>query len=115
MVAAGLTTTSYADTNAVNGSTNYYQVAAASACGTSANSAAIAVFLPKPALSVSAGPGSITIQWPAWASDWALWSATNLTAPVAWAPVTNATSLDGQFMVTLPVAAGDCFFRLASP
>ena len=45
-VAAGLTTSSYVDTNAVNGQMNYYKVAASDSCGTGATSVAIGVFLP---------------------------------------------------------------------
>jgi hypothetical protein len=45
-----------------------------------------------------------------------LWSATNLTLPVAWSLVTNViSSTNGQFMAFLPIGPGACFFRLASP
>jgi hypothetical protein len=116
LLAAGLTGSGFSDTNALSGQTNYYQVAAQSACGTSANSAAVSVWLPLPVLSVSAGGGALVVNWPGWASDWLLWAATNLAPPVAWSVVTNAVgNSNGQFTVTLLVGPGTRFFRLASP
>jgi hypothetical protein len=115
VAATGIPSTGYVHTSAVSGVVNYYRVSAVSPCGQSAPSLTAAVVLPLPALSASLGGGALTIRWPAWASDWGLWSATNLTAPVGWMRVTNAAILDGQFIVTLPVIAGNCFFRLASP
>jgi hypothetical protein len=56
------------------------------------------------------------MNWPAWASDWLLYGATNLAPPVVWTTVTNPVgSNSGQFNVTLPVGAGTHFFRLSSP
>jgi len=48
-IATALTTSSYVDTTAINGLTNYYTVAVTDGCGASANSAAVGVFLPLPA------------------------------------------------------------------
>ena len=117
LTVTGLTTSSYMDTNALNGFTNYYQVAAVSACGTSVNSATASVFLPKPTLGVtSSGAAFLTFSWPSWASDWGLYSSTNLTPPVAWIFITNTVSSgNGQFNVTLPIGSGNQFFRLTSP
>lgn len=101
----------------VRGKTNYYAVAAVDACGPSANSAAISVFLPLPALAVSvnANAAALNIFWPGWAAGWALYFATNLTPPVIWLPVTNAIgSNNGQFNLTLPMDSANLFFRLFS-
>jgi predicted alpha-1,6-mannanase (GH76 family) len=115
-LANGLTDGSYVDTNAVNGQTNSYEVAASDSCGAGATSAAVGVFLPLPALGVSVSANAMSISWPVWANDWSLYAATNLTPPVVWAPVTNlANSNSGVFNVTLPVGSGNQFFRLASP
>jgi hypothetical protein len=114
-LAAGLTTSSYVDTTAVSGLVNYYRVAATDGCGTGTYATA-GVLLPLPALGLSAGTNSLAISWPAWASDWGLYAATNLTPPIAWLPVTNAVgSNNGLFNVTLPVDAALRFFRLSSP
>ena len=115
-IATGLSTVSYVDTNAVNGQTNYYEVAAVNSNGASTNSVAVGVFLPLPALGMSANSGSLTISWPGWANDWGLYASTNLTPPVGWTMVTNAVgSNNGQFNVTLPIGSGNKFFRLVSP
>jgi hypothetical protein len=116
LVPASITATNYLDTNAVNGLTNYYTVAAVSACGSSTGSAAVGVFLPLPTLGVRLGGGSLTVTWPGWATDWQLRSATNLTPPVVWSPVTNAVQNDGTaFSVTLSTDANASrFYRLQS-
>jgi hypothetical protein len=114
--AAGLTATNYADQNAVAGGTNYYQVAAVSSCGASANSAAVAVFLPLPALGILPGQSSLRLTWPGWANDWELYFTLNLTPPIIWSPVTNTvTNTNGQFVVELPLGSDAGFFRLRSP
>jgi hypothetical protein len=115
-MATGLTNSSYVDTLAVNGQTNYYEVAASDSCGAGALTAVVGVFLPLPALGVSVNVNTMSISWPGWANDWSLYAATNLTPPVVWTPVTNlANSNNGVFNMTLPVGAGNQFFRLASP
>lgn len=118
LTTSGLTSSSYVDTNAVSGWTNYYRVTASDACGAGANSLAVAVSLPLPALgmSVSVSANTLAITWPGWANDWGLYAATNLTPPVIWLPVTNAPgSNNSQFTITIPIGSGLQFFRLASP
>ena len=116
LVASGLTIPNYVDAGAVSGQTNYYEVAAVSACGASAKSAPVSVWLPLPGLGFSVTGGMFVVSWPGWASDWQLWSATNLARPAIWSLVTNApSSSNGQFIAYLPIGPGACFFRLASP
>jgi PKD repeat protein len=58
-------------------------------------------------------PGSLTLTWPTWATNYALYSTTNLIAPTAWASVTNDVITSGGVLsVTVPVAPGNCFFQL---
>jgi hypothetical protein len=115
-VIGNLTTTSFTDTNATVGATNYYQVAAYSPCSTGSNSAVAAVFLPLPALTVGMAGGSLTFTWPDWANDWSLYSATNLAPPVIWALVTNPPVTSNRFLsVTLLPSAAAQFFRLIGP
>jgi hypothetical protein len=65
---------------------------------------------------LDAAGGKFTISWPAWGTNWGLWSATNLAPPITWSPVTNAIGgSDGQSSVTLPIGTGSRFFRLTSP
>jgi hypothetical protein len=115
-VATGLTGGSFVDTNAANGQTNYYTVTASDDCGAGSYSTAAAVDLPLPALGLNAGAGALGLNWPGWADDWVLYSATNLTPPVVWTPVTNAVgSNGGQFNVSVPLAAPAQYFRLTPP
>ena len=119
-VATGLTASSYVDDYAVNGQTNYYEVAASDSCGAGVPSSPVGVFLPLPALGVAvnfnATTNTMSISWPGWANDWILYSTTNLTPPVLWSTVTNlANSNNGLFNVTLPIGSGNQFFRLTSP
>jgi hypothetical protein len=116
LVAAGLTVSSFVDTNAANGQTNYYKVAAADACGAGAYSQAVGVLLPLPVLGLSMSANALAISWPGWATDWGLYGATNLTPPVAWTPVTSpVVSNSGQFKVTVTNDSPVRFFRLSSP
>lgn len=116
LIAAGLTTSSYVDHEAAGGQMNYYRLTASNDCGTGVNSAPLGVFLPLPSLSLTASAGALNLTWPDWASDWELYSTTNLTPPVQWNPVTSTvTSNNGRFSVSLPVDSQTRFFRLAAP
>jgi hypothetical protein len=116
VLVTNLTATGVMDTSATSGQTNYYTVAGVDGCGAGATSAAVAVFLPLPQLGISPGAGLLTLSWPDWASDWILYSTTNLAAPAVWTQVTNAaTDSGGQFNVAVPVGSGNQFFRLSSP
>lgn len=64
--------------------------------------------------------GDLQLSWPdaiaPWDPNWGLHSATNLSPPIAWSPVTNAVlRTDGQMWLTLPVEDGNRFFRTVSP
>lgn len=116
LIASNLTTSSYVDTTAINGEINYYRVTALNSCGAGANSASIGIQLPLPGLVMTTTASDLTLTWPSWASDWILLSATNLTPPALWSPVTNQISSNANgFSVTLPIGTGTEFFRLASP
>ncbi len=107
---------SYVDTNALNGQTNYYKLTASDACGAGYYSTVAAVLLPLPALNLGAGANGLAITWPGWASGWRLYETTNLTPPITWWVVTNAVaSNQGVFNVPLSVGSGNQYFRLASP
>lgn len=116
LAAGALTVSSFVDTNAANGQTNFYQVAATDGCGASANSAALGVFLPVPVINLIANANSLSMSWSNWATGWDLYSTTNLTPPTVWSAVTNAVvNTNGQFNVTLPMGSEIQFFRLMSP
>ena len=116
IIASGLTSASYVDAAALNGQINVYEVTAVNRLGASTNSASVEIFLPLPTIGVSIAAGSLNFTWPGWASDWVLSSATNLTPPVVWLPVTNTvSSINGQFDVSIPTGAAARFFRLTAP
>lgn len=116
MIAGSLTTGGYVDTNAVNGRANDYEISAADACGAGANSFAAAITLPLPSLGMNVGSSAFVLNWPGWANDWILYSASNLTPPVVWMPVNNTVSSNGgQFNVSLPLNSPAQYFRLSPP
>jgi hypothetical protein len=113
VVTAGAT-----DSLPVIGKTNSYKVAAVDGCGPSTNSAAVSIFVPLPILAadINISSNTLSITWPASASGWTLYSATNLVPPVNWLPVTSPVgSNNGQFEVTVPIGSGAEFFRLSAP
>lgn len=115
-VVGGLTGTSYVDSNAVVGRTNYYRVAAQGACGIGDFSAPVAVFVSQPVLASTLDSDALTLLWPDWADDWMLWSTTNLAPPVHWTLVSTPVLVsNGLRYTTVPVTGESAFFRLASP
>ena len=111
-----LAATSYADTNVANSSNYWYEVSAVNPIGQSLYSSPVGVQLSLPPLSAQAGGNSLVISWPVTASSFALYSATSLSAPVAWSAVTNAPSTtNGVRATTLPPTNSAVFYRLISP
>jgi hypothetical protein len=116
LIASDLATTSYVDTNAANGQTNLYEVSANDNCGSGAASAAVGTLLPLPVLGASVNRTTMSIQWPAWAGNWQLYCATNLTPPVAWIPVTAGISTNGGTVnATISATNNASYFRLFAP
>ena len=68
-------------------------------------------------LTLALDANALLLSWSADAGPFSLHSATNLTPPVAWTPLTNAPVLLGnEWRVTLPAATnGQRFFRLQTP
>ncbi len=60
--------------------------------------------------------GQFLVSWPGWASNYAVYFATNLNPPVAWFPLTNQPqSTSGNIGVGLPVTSDLArFYRLRS-
>jgi hypothetical protein len=69
-----------------------------------------------PRLTLNSQPVTLNISWPQDASYFALYSATNLTAPVVWTRATNEPVLsNGVWLVPFPAAnQGERFYRLQS-
>ena len=119
VIANGLATSNFVDTNVVAGVTDYYVVSGARGFYESINSAvAIATPQGRPVLgaTLSAGSGELVLAWPTWAARYALYSATNLGPPLIWAPFANPTvSNNGQFIVRQPIGSEGGFFHLSWP
>jgi len=57
--------------------------------------------------------GNLVLSWPTSVTALSLQSAPNLAAPIPWESVTNPVTVsNGQFLVTLPPAGAQRFFRL---
>jgi hypothetical protein len=116
VIASGLTGSSFVDSSAANGQTNYYKITGVNGCGAGAFSAVASVLLPLPALTSNVNSNALTLTWPGWANDWQLYTTTNLAPPVFWWLVTNSIgSNNGVWSVALPTIENNRFFRLSSP
>jgi hypothetical protein len=68
---------------------------------------------PEPPVSVAASGDGPVLSWPSTAGPFTLYSATNLSPPAIWLPVTNPPLLtNGQWQIILPAASGSHFYRL---
>lgn len=69
-----------------------------------------------PVLEFAASQLQIVLSWPAGATGFSLQAAESLLQPIMWSAVPGATiSRDGKNIMTVPVAAGARFYRLAKP
>src|SRR4030095_13559655 len=71
---------------------------------------------PAPDLTIQQTNGLISLQWPAWASSYSVYTATNLTPPVVWERSTTDPILSNNVRrLSFPTEAkGSRFFRLQS-
>jgi galactan endo-1,6-beta-galactosidase len=69
-----------------------------------------------PVVAATISGGQLLLSWPGWASNYSVYYATNLNAPVTWFLLTNQTqTINGNIGVTLPVANDKArFYRLKS-
>jgi hypothetical protein len=117
-IASNILTTNYTDATVIGGTTYYYVVTAVNANGGSADSNQAALMVALLSLAIKLSAGSLVFSWPASAPGFALYSATNLTPPVAWSPVTNAAQTQGTNLVVgglMPTNGGGEFFQLQMP
>ena len=69
-----------------------------------------------PSISLLSVGNLVTLGWPASATGFVIQSATNLTPPIVWAPVTNQTQqVGGELTVIVDTSTGQRYFRLSSP
>lgn len=105
--------TSYVD-SAVSPCTNYsYRVRSWNAAGYSDYSNVRTVTTaPIPSMTLSISANMIGLTWPSWASNFTLYTTTNLGPGAVWLPVTSVSNLDGSFSNGSPILPGNRFFRL---
>jgi aryl-phospho-beta-D-glucosidase BglC (GH1 family) len=114
-IAAGVSGTNHTDTTITNGTTVYYVVTAINAYGEGAPSDETGVPVPFPRLSAGGASTNVTLAWSNAAAVLQLRSATNLSPPVAWLPVTNEPDYqDGVWRVSWTPHEASRFFRLAA-
>jgi hypothetical protein len=67
-------------------------------------------------LSINIATNTATISWPVYPDGFSLQTTTNVGAPGSWVKVTNAPVVVGTTkVISLPVGAQPCFFRLLRP
>jgi len=66
---------------------------------------------------LSASAQQIALSWPGWATNYNVYSATNLRSPIQWAPLTNPRQPgNGLLYMTVPTTNGpQQYFRLGTP
>jgi hypothetical protein len=76
-----------------------------------------AIINPLPILQITRPPSTVLLSWPAAASYFAVYSATNLAPPIKWTLVTTTPNLaNGYWSISINLAiTGNRFFRLQVP
>jgi aryl-phospho-beta-D-glucosidase BglC (GH1 family) len=118
IIASGLSDTNYLDGGVASGASYYYVVSADNVNGEGTNSVQASVTLHEPPQLIatpSPSGGQLTIAWPGWATNFGLWTATNLAAPVLWSPLTNPGTPGDPLTVKVPLDGQSQFFRLVLP
>ena len=97
----------------------YYVISAVNRGGESTDSSQVSATPHAPlslAANLAAGGSQIVMSWPNWATNFQLYSTTNLAAPVTWSPVTNSVvNQNGTLNVSVPMDSSTRFFRLSMP
>lgn len=116
LVAGGITGNGYADNSVTNGASYNYVVTAFNAYGEGDGSLPVTVTVPFPKLTVTNSASQVVLSWADAAAALKLNTATNLSPPVWWLPVTNAAiRQDGVWSLALPASGATRFFRLSAP
>jgi hypothetical protein len=109
--------TNYIDREVDSGATYYYRLRSWNGAGYSPYSLVRAVSLPdRPRINSALTPAGYQLSWPAWASNFNLYTASGPLAMSTWLRATNpATTTNDVFTITLPALAPDGYFQLSNP
>lgn len=116
-VIASVTDTKYTDTQLTNEITLFYVVSAINKVGEGLNSTIVTATphgLPTLLNTLAGANPSLYLAWPNWATNYKLYTATNLNTPL-WEPLTNTSISNGFYILSLPATNSQQFFRLSSP
>ncbi|MDB6022823.1 MAG: hypothetical protein JWQ04_2680, partial [Pedosphaera sp.] len=113
-IVSNVAATNYTDPTTAPGMTYYYAVTAINVNGESVNSNPASIFVTLPSLMANSTGQGLILSWPATAAGFQLYSTSNLSPPVSWLPVTNASMPQGTNLVvtTLLSGSGSQFYRL---
>lgn len=107
--------TIYTDGQVTDGVNYYYTVTPVNGAGSGpASNPASATPYGSPALTGTFARGQLLLSWPAWASNYSIYYATNLAHPVIWLLLTNQpVSVNGNQSIVFPTTNGAArFYRL---
>ena len=99
VIATGVAANSYTDGGLDDGTTYYYVASSLNLSGESVNSNEGNATTPAPPqLSTAYDPagGQLTLSWPAWATNFTVYTSTNLASPTFWLPMTDAAVPRGE-------------------
>lgn len=107
-------TTNYHDLSAVSDTDYFYRIRTWNATGFSAYSNLRQIIPPRrPVLAVIPADNFLELNWPAWASNFAVYSSFNLASNATWSIIDGVTTnVDGSFSVLVPIALTNRFFQL---
>jgi galactan endo-1,6-beta-galactosidase len=111
-----ITKNSYTDSQVTGGVTYYYTVTPVNGAGSGPVSAPASAtpYSPPIVTATTDGSAQLSLTWPAWASGFSIYYATNLNPPVTWFLLTNQPqSINGNLGVIFPATNGvEYFYRL---
>jgi hypothetical protein len=119
IIIARLSTTNYLDSAILCEKPYFYVVSASNGWGESADSIEVSATVHQPpqlTVQLSADLDGLSLLWPSWATNYHVYTTTNLAAPV-WLPVTDPPqSTNDLLFYYLPITAEpQKFFRLSQP
>jgi len=117
LATVGKSITNYVDAGVVPGTNYTYRIRSWNSAGFSVYSNERSVLVPlRPYLNISSSESILTFTWAAWATNFSLYSAPDLTPGASWSFVARPTAPTGDFFtVTQTISSTQRFFQLGNP